>query len=146
MNWKNPLLIFLLCLGFGAQAQPDQSLLLKQGGKQFDSALVTKDTARLNVLLQEEFRMKHSNGLKETKSELLQHLSTGYLKYNTIVPDGEAIVDFDGELAYIVRKLKVNGLLNGTPFSIKLEATELWNWHNDLRQWQLRYRESVKIN
>ncbi len=144
MRWKNAWLIILLCLGFAANAQSERQVLLQQAYRQFDSALIKKDTTRLSLLLQEHFRMKHSNGLTETKKELLQHLSEGFLKYNGIVQEGEAKVVLDEELAFVDRALDVNGFLNGSPFSVKLKASECWSWSYKSQRWTLKWRQSVK--
>jgi hypothetical protein len=127
MNWKHASLIILLCLGFAANAQDNRLIRLQQACRQFDSALVTKDKVKLNLLLQEYCRIKHSNGLEETKQELLQHLSEGFLEYDEIVQDGEMKVFFDEELGHVNRNLcvklkKIDDQLNVT------------NSGNDMRQ------------
>jgi hypothetical protein len=139
------LLIFLLSIGFAAPAQGDRREKLQQAYKQFDAALIRKDTVKLGSLLLDLFRMKHSNGLKETKKELLQHLSEGFLKYTEIVQDGEPEVRFDEELGYVNRLLEVSGWLNGQPFKVKLKASEVWVWNDKTEQWQLKWRQSEKL-
>lgn len=146
MEWRHAWLICLMLCGFTVHAQKDRQVLLKQACSQFDSALVVKDTAELRILLSEHFRMKHSNGLEETRKELLQHLNEGFLKYNEIIQEGEAVIEFDEELGFVTRNLKVSGILNGSSFSVKLKATELWSWNYNSYQWQLKARQSTKTN
>lgn len=146
MNWKHAWLIFLVCFGFVANAQNDRITQLHQACKQFDLALVTKDRAKLTILLLNHFRMKHSNGFEETKKELLQHLNEGFLKYDEILQDGDAEIHLEEELGFVTRYLKVKGSLKGNDFNVKMKATELWTWNYTSRQWQLRNRQSVKTN
>lgn len=144
MNWKHAWLVILIGFGFAANAQSDRAGLLQQACKQFDSALIKKDTAILRALLLDHFRMKHSNGLEETKEELQQHLSKGFLKYNEIVQEGEGTISLEEELGIVKRDLTVSGLLNGSPFNVKLKAFEIWTWNYADKRWQLRNRESTK--
>lgn len=144
MNWKQVWLIVLLCSGFAANAQNDRLTKLQQACIQFDSALVAKDKAILNILLQEYCHIKHSNGLEETKMELLQHLGNGYLKYDEIVQEADAKVQLDEELAFVDRRLKVTGSLDGQHFKVKLKVSELWSWGHKTRQWTLKSRVSKK--
>jgi hypothetical protein len=146
MNWKHASLIILLCLGFAANAQDNRLIRLQQACRQFDSALVTKDKVKLNLLLQEYCRIKHSNGLEETKQELLQHLSEGFLEYDEIVQDGEMKVFFDEELGHVNRNLCVKGSLDGKSFSVRLSVAELWSWGYKTHQWTLKSRTGKKTD
>ncbi len=146
MNRIYAWLIIFLCFGFVANGQNERHTLLQQAYGQFDSALIKKDTARLSILLLEHFRMKHSNGLTETKKELLQHLSEKFLEYDKIEPLGDAKIVFDEELAFADRYLNVSGKLNGSTFNVKLKASEVWSWSSNTQRWQLKWRQSIKTN
>lgn len=109
---------------------------------QLDQALTSKDTVALRRILHRQLSMGHSNGLIEDKEALLQHVRNGYLKYDSIVEDGNAVIQLVQDVATVRRNIKVNGALQGTAFAVKLQVLEVWIMTDGT--WQLLCRQSVK--
>lgn len=107
-----------------------------------DSALIKADTSELKTLLHQQLSLGHSNGLIEDKNTLLQHLASGYLKYNHIEEQGYNETSFAGDAAWVRRQLEVDGLLEGQRFQVKLHILEVWL--QDKGQWKLWCRQSTK--
>lgn len=122
--------------------ESEKEAQLSQACHSLDSALVKADTAGLKTLLHRQLSLGHSNGLIEDKNTLLQHLSSGYLKYNRIDEQGYSEISFAGDAAWIRRQLEVDGALEGTAFQIKLHVLEVWLWEKG--QWKLWCRQSAK--
>lgn len=145
MKRKSIILAFLLFLSFSfsafAQQNPKQ-ILLQQACAAFDSGLAHGDLAELQKILHKHSSIGHSNGLIESKSDLLQHLQNAYLKYNSIADLGITEITLSKKLATVRRQIKVNGELQGKAFEVKLRVLETWIWAN--KRWQLFNRQAVK--
>lgn len=124
------------------QAEEEKEIQLNRACNKLDSALIKADIAVLKTLLHAQLSMGHSNGLIEDKDALLQHLTGGYLKYNSIQEQGYNEIRFTGDAASIRRQLEVDGALEGTTFHIKLHVLEVWIWQEG--QWRLWCRQSTK--
>lgn len=107
----------------------------------FESALVAKDTGRLNSLLHDDLSLGHSNGWIESKTELLQHVNTGYLVYQNINPVGHMEIDVQETVARVRRKIKVKGIADKNKFELELSVLEVWL--QEKGEWKLWSRQSV---
>jgi hypothetical protein len=107
-----------------------------------DKGLTEGDTAILKTLLHPKLSLGHSNGLIETKEELLQHLYSGYLKYKEIVEESYTEIQLVQDVATVRRNLKVSGALKDTSFDLRLKVLEVWIKRNGT--WELLCRQSVK--
>lgn len=123
-------------------AEEEKETQLNQACNKLDSALIKTDTQVLKLLLHTQLSLGHSNGLIEDKNALLQHLTSGYLKYNSIEEQGYNEIRFTGDAAWIRRQLEVDGALEGTAFHIKLHVLEVWLWQEG--RWKLWCRQSTK--
>lgn len=124
------------------EEEREQALMNKSSG--LDSALVAYDSAKLNLLLHPGLTLGHSNGMVESKTELLQHLRSGHLKYRQITEEGYTDIQFVQDVATVRRHLKVEGVLEGQEFSIQLKVLEVWL--KEQGDWRLLCRQSVKTN
>lgn len=139
-------LTWLLFLGMVifVHAQDKNSSSLITSCKNLDSALVGAKFEHLQSLLHPKLSLGHSNGLIETKTELLEHLQEGYLKYFKIESLDTSLVSNYKKLATVRRDIKVKGELKQTPFEVKLRVMETWVWQKSA--WRLLNRQSTKIN
>ncbi len=145
MKRKTIILAFLLVLSLSFSAfaqQTPKEKLLQQAYAALDSGLVHGDLFELQKIMHEKLSVGHSNGLIESKSDLLQHLQNAYLKYNSIVDLGVNEITITKKLATVRRQVKVNGELQGKAFEVKLRVLETWIWANN--RWQLFNRQAVK--
>ena len=139
-------LSLLLFLGVSAFAQKftNQTQALRNSIQRFDSALVQNDQQSLKKLLHQHLSLGHSNGLIESKTELMQHLQNSYLNYQSIKLIDTPSIQFVQHIATVRRKVKVNGTLQTKAFEVKLQVSETWLKRKG--QWQLLNRQSTKIN
>lgn len=140
--WLTWLLFFGMV--FFVHAQDKNSSSLITSCKNLDSALVGAKYEHLQSLLHSKLSLGHSNGLIETKTELLEHLKNGYLKYFKIESFDTPLVTNYKKLATVRRDIKVTGELKQTAFEVKLRVLETWIWQKSA--WRLLNRQSTKIN
>lgn len=116
--------------------------LVKDGMIALDRALITKDTLILNQLLHKDLSLGHSNGWIETKAALPETLLNNGVVYKSIeMPETPEVTHQSDNLITTRRNLDVDGVVNETPFSVKLNVLEVWIREND--NWQLLARQSV---
>lgn len=86
--------------------------------------------------------MGHSNGWLETKPDLLHTLIDEGVIYTAIEMMGEPEVHSSSENLITTRRdINVSGVVNKTPFDVKLNVLEVWISEN--KEWQLLARQSV---
>jgi hypothetical protein len=136
-------LLFIFSTGLCAQEtelSDYEEISLKMS--QIDKALIEKDTAALAYILHKDLTLGHSNGWIETKNDLLETLITEGVTYLNINNAESFTIHHTSEnLISTRRKIDVNGLLNATPFEVKLNVLEVWICENE--SWQLLARQSV---
>lgn len=139
-------LSLLLCLSIAIQsnAQSKHLLALTKACKDLDSALIQVSDHRLQSLLHPDLSLGHSNGLLENKTELLEHLHNGYLKYMKIESLDTPSINIYKNMATLRRSISVKGALQQKDFEVKLRVLETWLWEKS--KWSLLNRQSVKIN
>lgn len=118
---------------------------------ELDKAMVSGDTSSLNNLLSERIGFKHSNGMIESKKELLNNLKSGYLRYLKIEQIGKPeIKKWSGKKGgywkdhTVTRGLHVIGELEGKSFDVVLKTTEHWVLIDGKNKWVLSERQSVQ--
>lgn len=136
-------LFFIFSIGLCSQEtelSEHEEISLKMS--QINEALITKDTSALAKLLHKDLSLGHSNGWIETKSDLMETLineGVTYLKIENAEPF--SIHHTSENLISTRRKIDVTGLLNATPFEVRLNVLEVWIYEND--NWKLLARQSV---
>ena len=108
----------------------------------FDKALVARDSAELNKLLNEDLSYGHSNGWIESKKELVADLYNGKLTYKEI-KSGDHQVKIEGATAYVRTNAEIDCVMEGKPLEFKLKVLQVWIWKN--KHWELFARQSVKM-
>lgn len=131
-------LVLLSNIGFSQQ----DSLSLKAAIAKLDWALVQKDTAALQLLLDDKLAYGHSNGWVETKAEVLKDLTTGYLKYEQLQSNIVAVRMLD-DLTSVRLRTAVKGVVNNTAFAMQLYVLQIWRWEH--HQWKLVERQGAKL-
>lgn len=143
MKTLKVLIFFIITTGLCAQEKElifSEEINLKMS--QINKAFIEKDTTALAKLLHENLTLGHSNGWLETKPDLLKTLVEGGVIYTSIETIGEPEIHFTSEKLKITRRnIDVSGIVNDTPFDVKLNVLEVWILQNE--QWQLLARQSV---
>ncbi len=110
--------------------------------RSIDQALIQKDTLTLSKLLHDSLSLGHSNGWLETKPDLLHTLIDEGVIYTAIEMMGEPEVHSLSENLITTRRdINVSGVVNETPFDVRLNVLEVWI--NKNKEWQLLARQSV---
>lgn len=108
---------------------------------EYNTAVIAKDTNKLNSLLHDKLSYGHSNGWVETKSEQKDNLYNGTITYHEInQPELEVVLN--GEIATV----RGNGIFDVDykeyeHLSFDLNVMQTWVWEDD--RWQMLNRQSV---
>lgn len=132
--------ILLLSLQLGAYAQTDVEKLTSTL-KEFHVALVKKNTVSINQQTDKALSYGHSNGWVETKKELIEHLETGYMGYNSFREDSIK-VEVNGNMAHARFIADINATMSGKEFTFKLRVLEVWVKKG--KRWVLFARQAIR--
>ena len=140
---KNLIAILFCFVSYGlfAQELPDHKSL-RHAMKDFDRALISRDSTALKWLLEDQVTYGHSNGWIETKKDVIADLFNGKLVYKEIKPTGQEIV-IVGKTASARYNVDIDVLMDGKLMQFKLKVLQSWIWENE--HWVLFARQSVKI-
>jgi hypothetical protein len=123
--------IFLLILGivfqialFGQKSSTEQ-LIIKLSKEKF-SYMNANDTEKLKPLLDDRMVFIHSNGLTETKTEMLQNLKNGKWGIKSVKVSGAEVRVFKNDVAILTGKGAFDVTTEGKPAELTLYYTEVW--------------------
>jgi FKBP-type peptidyl-prolyl cis-trans isomerase 2 len=83
----------------------------------------------------------HSNGWVETKKELIEHLESGYMGYNSFREDSIK-VEVNGTVAHARFIADINAMMSGKEFTFQLRVLEVWVKKG--KRWVLFARQAVR--
>lgn len=139
MRYLVTILFFFIAVNLFAQ-KPD-SKTLEKAVKDFDKALVSKDSMQLKVLLSNELSYGHSTGWLQTKKEVIGDLFNGKLTYSVISPKSPNII-VNGNVASVRMYAEIDAVMDSKPMQLKLNVLQVWIWKN--KHWELFARQSAK--
>src|SRR5262245_25171991 len=93
--------------------------------KKLETALINKDSAILNVLLNKDVAFGHSSGWVQTKKNVVDDMMSGFLNYKKI-EENSISIDVSKEKAIVREKVSVNGVRDGTAFELSLFIMQVW--------------------
>lgn len=132
----------LLFIAVGAFAQRRDTTGLAWCVREFNSALVNKDTVELNWLLRDNIHYIHSNGWIQSKNDIINDLYNGKLTYKNIDITSRT-VKLNGAIGAVEMIANVDILMDGKPMHLSLKINQLWTWKTD--RWELFSRMSEKV-
>lgn len=97
-------------------------------------AMLAKDDARLDQLLDERLRYIHSSGVVDSKESYLSGLREGVWDYRAITRDDQTIVPL-GDAALVFCHLKIDLVVRGS--AKKVDSRALAVWSRTDRGWRL---------
>ena len=109
--------------------------------KDFHGSLVKKNTVSINQQTDKALSYGHSNGWVETKKELIEHLESGYMGYNSFQEDSIK-VEINGNVAHARFIADINATMSGKEFSFQLRVLEVWVKKG--KRWVLFARQAVR--
>ncbi|HOZ70660.1 MAG TPA: nuclear transport factor 2 family protein [Chitinophagaceae bacterium] len=132
--------IVLLCWQMAGLAQTDE-VKLTSTLKEFHQALVNKNKVSINQQTDKALSYGHSNGWVETKKELIEHLESGYMEYNSFREDSIK-VEVNGNVAHARFIAEINATMGGKEFTFQLRVLEVWVKKG--KRWVLFARQAVR--
>jgi SPX domain protein involved in polyphosphate accumulation len=109
--------------------------------KEFHQALVNKNTASINQQTDKALSYGHSNGLVETKADVIKHLETGFIVYHSFKEDSLSIT-IDESIANARFVADVTATMNGHDTNVHLKVLEVWVKKG--KRWILFARQGVR--
>ena len=133
--------VLFIVVGFPGFSQPTVEEKITQTLKEFHHALVKKNTVSINQQTDKALSYGHSNGMVETKSDLIKNLESGYITYQSYKEDSVGIY-INATMANARFVADVNGTLNGNPVTFHLKVLEVWVKKGN--RWVLFARQAVR--
>lgn len=131
---------FLPMLSFSQDQSSHQTeVMMKMASLR--NALLNKDSAGLSNLLADDVSYGHSNGMIQTKAELIRDVVSGVQDYRSIDPSDMNVRIF-GNSGIVNLKAKVKLLSAGTPMDLNLAMVLVWIKKE--KDWKLEARQAVK--
>lgn len=118
------LFLLLIASPFFGLSQSSSSPVLADENRRFD-AMTRSDTAALRGLLHDDLVYIHSNALIESKEQHLAAIAAGQLVYQKMTPENVRVRRY-AKTALTNGTVQVKGLLNGTPFEVRLTYTAVY--------------------
>jgi hypothetical protein len=109
--------------------------------KEFHQALVNKNTTSINQQTDKALSYGHSNGLVETKADVIKHLETGYLVYHSYKEDSLKIT-INESIANVRFVADISATMNGNDTNVHLKVLEVWVKKG--KRWILFARQAVR--
>ena len=106
------------------------------------NALLTKDSASLDKLLAADVSYGHSNGLVQTKAQLIHSVMSGEQDYKSIEPSDMTVRLYENT-GIVNMKAAVTMIYGGNPLDLKMAITLAWIKKDG--DWKLVARQSVKL-
>lgn len=136
MRYLFVLSLFVLPLFSFAQSRSDRAVLETEQ-RRFD-AMTRRDTIALHTMLSDRMMYIHSNALTENKAQHIGAIASGRMVYQTMVRERADVRHF-GKTALTNGIVQVRGIVNGTPFEVRLVYTAVYRkkrGHWLLLNWQ----------
>jgi ketosteroid isomerase-like protein len=105
------------------------------------NSLLTKDSTTLMQILSNDVAYGHTNGLIQTKAQLIHDLMTGVQEYKNIEPSDMNIRVYENT-AVVNINVAVKMNYQAKPLDMNMRVILVWVKKND--KWELVARQSVK--
>ncbi len=133
---------FLLALLIFTLPAIAQNTILSSEDARFQ-AQVQRDTLALQNLLSDDLVYIHSNALTETKTDFINSVRTGHIAYQSMQTEAQRSIRTYGKIGISNGIVHAAGLLNGTPFDIRLRYTAVY--HKRKGKWRLVSWQSTRV-
>ena len=138
-----PLMLVLVSISVKAQNDETMTKMNVMGGMMnLRNALLSKDSIALSKVLADEVTYGHTNGLTQSKAELITSVMSGEQEYKSIDPYDINVRAY-GNTAIVNMKSKVEMNYQGKPLDLNMKI--LLVWINKDEVWKLVARQSTKL-
>jgi hypothetical protein len=138
---RNSIIIPIFCLAFLSTAHAQDTTAVVTSVARMEKAIIEKDTMALKALMLEDVAFGHSNGLVQSRRDLIDALSGGDLTYNSI-QQKSILVDLRGKTAVVKEFQTSTGKGKGGDFKMDLFVLQLWT--REKNGWKLVMRQSSR--
>jgi hypothetical protein len=129
-----------LCFAQNNMSPQQMDVMMKMAS--LKSALLNKDSVALSALLSADVTYGHTNGLVQTKAQLIRSVVSREQDYKAIDPSDMKIRVYDNT-GIVNMNSKVKMIYNGAPLDLSMHIVLVWiKKDND---WKLVARQSVKM-
>ncbi len=136
------LFVVTISLLISSSAIGQDTIGLRKSTTMLNEALLKKDAVVLNRLLEDKLSYGHSNGWIQSKEDVMADFVSGKIEYKKIEV-GEESLNINPNAVTVRSITKVEGVVNGTAFSMSLQVLQVWK--RIKKQWVLIARQSVKV-
>jgi len=143
---KSIIVTFLLalCLSVAGRVQAaDEKTEVTMKMLSLRNALIAKDSAALSDLLTADATFGHTNGLIQTRAQLIRSVVSGEQDYKAIDPSDMNIRMY-GTTGVVNIKLHIRMNYAGKPLELYMKG--LYVWIKAGNDWQLTARQTVKAD
>jgi hypothetical protein len=123
-----------------AQAEDIRSGVIMMKLQSLKTALINKDSVLLTKLLSEDVTYGHTNGMIQTKAQLIRDVVSGTQDYKNIDPSDISIRFYDNT-AIVLMKANVELEYAKKPMELLMYITLVWVYKDN--DWKLVARQSV---
>ncbi len=132
--------ILFLLIAVNCHAQTDDEKLIKTA-KEFHQALVSKNIVSINQQTDKVLSYGHSNGMLESKSEMMKNLQSGYIIYHSYKEDSISVL-MNNNMASVRFVADVDVTFKNTRVVYHLNVLEVWVKKGN--RWILFARQALK--
>ena len=105
-------ILIIIITAMATQAQTDDKQMIEALYKQMYRAMIAKDVAALDTILDDSATLVHMTGTRQAKRDYLREIKNGTLNYYS-VDDDEIIINVDGDRAEMTGRSRVNAAVYG---------------------------------
>ena len=105
-------ILIIIITAMATQAQTDDKQMIEALYKQMYRAMIAKDVAALDSILDDSATLVHMTGTRQAKRDYLREIKNGTLNYYS-VDDDEIIINVDGDRAEMTGRSRVNAAVYG---------------------------------
>jgi hypothetical protein len=105
-------------------------------------AMISQDKPTLEKITAEQLSFGHSTGQVENKSQFIQDVISGPVKFSSINTDSQSI-DLADDVVIVRNNSSIKGIRDGAPLDIKIGVLMIWKKQGT--GWQLLARQGFKL-
>lgn len=135
-------LVFFSLTGSAQQATSASEMQIMMKMLSLKNSLIAKDSIVLSDVLADDVTYGHTNGMIQTKAQLIKDIMSGVQSYKSIDVSDVNVRIFD-HTAIVNLKSAVTMLYNENPLDLNMYITFVWIQKEG--DWKLEARQSVKL-
>ena len=136
------LFVFISLKGVAQNGSSPDQMQIMMKMQNLKNSLIAKDSVTLSNLLADDVTYGHTNGMMQTRAQLIRDVVSGVQDYQSIEP-ADMIVRMFEHTAIVNMKSAVKMMFNDNPLELNMNITLVWIKKDG--EWKLEARQSVKL-